>query len=192
MQDSLGARFEDALVYATRLHGSQLRKGTQIPYVAHLLAVASLVLEAGGDEDEAIAALLHDGPEDQGGLETLQEIHRRFGKRVERIVSECSDTFALEKPPWEERKRTYLKHLENVAPSTLLVSCADKVHNARAILTDFNEIGESLWERFRGGRNGTLWYYRSLVTKFREVAEPPPLVDELDRVVSKLEQLAGE
>ncbi len=191
MEKVLTERFEEALVYATQLHDGQVRKGTQIPYISHLLAVASLVLEAGGDEDEVIAALLHDGPEDQGGLETLETIRDRFGERVAGIVSECSDTFDEEKPPWKERKLAYLQHLENASPSTLLVSCADKLHNARAILSDYRADGESLWERFNGKRTGTLWYYRTLAETYGRAGNPPTLLPELKSVVTKLEELAG-
>lgn len=191
MSTQLSARFEDALVYATRLHGEQRRKQTSIPYVSHLLSVAGLVLEAGGDEDEAIAALLHDGPEDQGGLETLEVIRVRFGERVATIVEACSDTFEQQKPPWKARKLAYLSHLEVASPSTLLVSCADKLHNARSILSDYRLVGEPLWERFGGGRDGTLWYYRALVLSYSSAVPPPPLLAELERVVSELEALAG-
>ncbi len=187
---ALGVRFEQALVYATRLHGDHYRKGGTIPYVAHLLAVAGLVLEAGGDEDEAIAALLHDGPEDLGGRQTLAEIRQRFGERVAAIVEGCTDTFEHPKPPWRRRKEAYLAHLQEASPSVRLVSVADKLHNARSILADYRELGEGLWGRFHGGRQGTLWYYRALVTTYRAVG-PMPLVDELDRVVSELERLAA-
>jgi len=146
MDTRLSKRFEDALVYATRLHASQTRKGTDIPYVSHLLAVASLVIEAGGTEDEAIAALLHDGPEDQGGLPTLKEIRDRFGVPVGKIVAACSDTFEQEKPAWHQRKQDYLDHLADATASVRLVSCADKLHNARTILADYRRYGETLWD----------------------------------------------
>lgn len=180
-----------ALLMATGLHAGQFRKGTTIPYVSHLFAVASLVMEAGGDEDEIIAALLHDGPEDQGGEKTLAEIRQKFGARVADIVSDCSDTFEEPKPPWEERKKAYIDHLATVSESTLLVSCADKLHNSRAILTDYRMHGEALWDRFRGGRDGTLWYYRELVNCYRRSKQPPVLVEELDRVVSEIESLTS-
>jgi (p)ppGpp synthase/HD superfamily hydrolase len=186
----LGTRFEDALAYATRLHAPQYRKGTRIPYVSHLLAVASLVLEAGGDEDEAIAALLHDGPEDQGGIATLTEIRARFGDRVAAIVAACSDTFEAEKPAWQARKQAYLDHLSEAAPSVLLVSCADKLHNARAILADYRRHGEVLWERFNGGRDDVLWYYRELARTFGERG-PDVLAVQLARVVDLLHAEAG-
>ena len=187
MEPKLTQRFEEALVYATRLHATQLRKGTDIPYVSHLLAVASLVMEAGGGEDEAIAALLHDGPEDQGGLDTLNEIRARFGERVADIVAACSDTFEAEKPPWKARKQAYLDHLQAADEATRLISCADKLHNARAILADYRRHGESLWDRFNGGREDILWYYTELARIFGTDG-PGALADELARVVEQLER----
>jgi GTP pyrophosphokinase len=188
----LGRRFQEALTYAAELHAHQVRKGTGTPYLAHLLAVTSLALEAGADEDEAIAALLHDAPEDQGGLETLNEIRRRFGERVAAVVAECSDTLEPVKPPWAARKRAYLAGLETASKSALLVSCADKLHNARATLADYRELGEALWPRFRGGREGTLWYYRALVDRYRAAGAPARLLDELERAVVELESVSGE
>lgn len=191
MNGILTERFIEALEFATRLHDIQLRKGSGVPYLAHPLAVASLVLEAGGSEDEVIAALLHDGPEDQGGLETLEEIRLRFGEVVAGIVAECSDSFDLQKPPWKARKLAYLNGLETASQSAILVSCADKLHNARSIVADYRLIGEELWERFRGGREGTLWYYRALVQQFDNRADPPAMFAELSRTVSELEALAA-
>jgi len=182
--------FDDALVYAARLHRRQRRKASGVPYVAHLLAVAALVLEAGGSQDEAIAALLHDAPEDQGGEETLADIRRRFGDTVADIVADCSDTLASPKPPWRPRKEAYLAHLAHAAPSVRLVSAADKLHNARSILRDYRELGEVVWGRFRGGREGTLWYYRTLVDILQSTGDGP-LLDELARTVAELERLAG-
>src|SRR4051812_11562858 len=158
----LGERFANALTIATELHIDQARKGTRVPYIAHLLAVCSLVLEDGGDEDEAIAALLHDAVEDQGGQPTLDRIRAAFGEHVAGIVEACSDATVQPKPPWHERKRAYLAHLETADRSALRVSCADKLHNARAIHRDYTEIGDDLWTRFNAGRADTLWYYRSL------------------------------
>jgi len=190
MSNTLSIRFEEALVYASRLHREQRRKGTRIPYIAHLLAVASLVLEAGGGEDEVIAALLHDGPEDQGGEETLRDIRRRFGDTVAGIVADCSDTFEEIKPPWKARKLSYLEHLATASTETLLVSCADKLHNVRSIVTDYRTLGEALWGRFKGGREGTLWYYRALLEVFRGASRPPVLLGELEIAVAELERLA--
>jgi (p)ppGpp synthase/HD superfamily hydrolase len=187
---TLTARFEEALVYAARLHAGQVRKGTNIPYIAHLLAVAGIALEHGATEDEAIAALLHDAAEDQGGQATLEEIRKRFGDAVAEIVAGCTDSWKIPRPRWRKRKEAYLAHLPEASESVRLVSAADKLHNARSILADYRELGESLWGRFRGGRQGTLWYYRSLVETLRGVG-PPRLVEELDRVVSELECLVS-
>ena len=194
----LSPLFHEALVYAATLHRDQSRKGTQTPYVAHLLGVASLVLEHGGTEEEAIAALLHDSIEDQG-IEHAPEIQRRFGPAVYAIVSGCSDaevTKGAVKPPWRARKEAYVAHVRTAGPSMRLVSAADKLYNARALLSDYREIGEKLWDRFSGGRD-SLWYYRALVTALREgsdCSETAPglrrLVDELERVVSELERAA--
>lgn len=189
MPTQLTDRFRQALDYAFELHASQFRKGTGVPYVSHLLGVTGLVLEDNGDEDEAIAALLHDAVEDQGGAPTLAAIRERFGDRVAEIVSGCSDTDQFPKPPWEERKRAYLLHLEQAGSSVLKVSLADKIHNARDILIAYHVHGPEIWKRFRGGRDGTIWYLRQLVCVFRE-RRPDPFVDELDRVVTTLEGLA--
>ena len=190
MVPMLSPRFDDALVYASQLHRDQVRKGTHIPYVSHLLAVAAIVLEHGGREDEAIAALLHDAVEDQGGSETREAIRERFGEDVAAIVDGCSDTDTLPKPPWDERKKAYVAHVVIASPSVRLVSAADKLHNARAILADYRQLGEPLWDRFNGGRDGTLWYYRALADAFRSV-ESNALSEELDRTVVELEWMAA-
>lgn len=187
---NLSDRFEDALVWATQLHRSQWRKGTPIPYVAHLLGVTSIVLQYGGDEDESIAALLHDAVEDQGGEPILREIERRFGAQVAAIVAGCTDTMAQPKPPWRERKEAHLAHLAVASASVRLVSAADKLHNARAITADYRLFGEALWSRFNGGRSGTLWYYRALVEAFR-AAGAGPLIEELARAVDEMACLAA-
>ena len=153
---NLSPRFEDALVYATQIHAHQHRKGTGIPYVSHLMAVASLVLEHGGTETEAIGALLHDAAEDAGGSGRTEDIRLRFGPDVAAIVEGCSDTDVTPKPPWKERKIAYIEHIAAASDSVRLVSAADKLHNARAILKDYRELGESLWDRFNGGKEGTL------------------------------------
>jgi (p)ppGpp synthase/HD superfamily hydrolase len=183
----LGPRFEDALVYALHAHDGHLRKGSRVPYVSHLLGVCALVLEDGGGEDEAIAALLHDAVEDQGGLERLDDIRSRFGERVAQIVAECSDSFETPKRPWRERKDGYLAHLEEASPEALRVSLADKVYNARTILGDYRQLGDALWERFTASREETLWYYRSLTDEYARL-RPGPLVDELEGVVAELER----
>lgn len=183
------SRFQAAFLMADRLHDGQFRKGTEVRYISHLLAVAGIVMEAGGDEDETIAALLHDSAEDQGGEATLAEIRRCFGDRVADIVAECSDTFEEPKPPWKERKVTYIAHLSEASSSTILVSCADKLHNARAILADYRVHGEALWDRFKVGRDGTLWYYRELCRRYRELPASTGLVNELARTLERLERL---
>jgi len=187
----LSERFNEAFLYASQLHAEQTRKGTTIPYIAHLIAVTAIVLENGGNEDEAIAALLHDSIEDQGGEATRQEIRRRFGETVVEIVNGCTDAEVIPKPPWRARKEAYIAHIRNASPSVRLVSAADKLHNARAILDDYRVLGESLWQRFNGGKEGTLWYYRAMIDAFRSTGTSP-LIEELDRVVSELEQLARE
>ncbi|MGH8400931.1 MAG: HD domain-containing protein, partial [Gammaproteobacteria bacterium] len=141
-------RFNQALSYAEAAHRTQQRKGSGIPYVAHLLAVCALVLEYGGDEDQAIAALLHDAVEDQGGAERLKDIRAKFGDQVADIVAACSDAFTLPKPPWQERKQQYIDALSKHDPTSWLVSCADKLHNASSILRDYESLGDELWSRF--------------------------------------------
>jgi (p)ppGpp synthase/HD superfamily hydrolase len=187
---AMGPRFQEALQYASNLHRRQVRKGTRIPYVSHLLAVASLVMEDGGGEDEAIAGLLHDAVEDQGGRKTLEEIRRRFGEQVAQIVEGCTDADTIPKPPWRERKEKYIAHVRTASREVLRVSAADKLHNARAVLADYRTLGEALWDRFNGGRKGTLWYYRELTSVYKE-AGVGLLAEELDRVVSELERLAS-
>ena len=182
----LGARFERALLFATRKHAGQHRKGTTVPYVAHLLGVASLVLEAGGDEDLAIAALLHDVVEDCGGAPMLKEIRRRFGERVAHVVDGCTDTDLDPKPPWRQRKEDYIGHLRTADADTRLVSAADKLHNVRSIVATYREIGDRVWERFHGKRDGTLWYYRTLLDEFQR-KKSSPLIRELERAVIELE-----
>jgi (p)ppGpp synthase/HD superfamily hydrolase len=186
----LTRRFEQALLFATRKHAGQLRKGTPAPYISHLMGVAGLVLEAGGDEDLAIAALLHDVVEDCGGAPMLKEVRRRFGKRVAHVVAGCTDTDQDPKPPWRERKENYIKHLRTANADVRLVSAADKVHNLRHILTDYREAGEKIWARFNGKRAGTLWYYQTLLKEFRR-RKPNRLVRELARAVKELEAVAG-
>jgi GTP pyrophosphokinase len=181
----LSTKFEQALVYASIVHGGQLRKGTEIPYLAHLLGVASIALEYGANEDEAIAALLHDAVEDAGGSDRLEDIRARFGDDVANIVDECTDAYTIPKPPWKERKEEYISHIFQASRSARLVSASDKLHNARSILKDYRLEGETLWSRFNGGKDGTLWYYRSLVQAFQS-AEDNPLIYELNRVVEEI------
>lgn len=181
-------QFADALAFANEKHADQGRKGSNDPYIGHLLAVCSLVIEDGGSEEEAIAALLHDVAEDQGGEPMLAEVETRFGPTVRRIVAACSDTFETPKPDWNTRKRDYVATMPDKQPDELRVSLADKVHNARSILFDFRKEGDGLWERFRADRRQVLWYYRALADVFVERI-PGPLADELERVVGELETM---
>ena len=181
-------KFEEALIYTSRLHKDQVRKGTHTPYITHLFAVASIVGENGGTEDEVVAALLHDAPEDQGGEATLEDIRARFGAEVAEIVAGCTDTYEDPKPPWRERKERYLDHLASAPDSVRLISSADKLHNARSVLSDYRILGEDLWTRFNGKREGTLWYYRAVADTLQGEG---PVAEELDRVVTEMEDLAG-
>lgn len=186
---SYGEKFEEALLYAARLHRDQTRKGTNAPYVTHLLAVAAIVGENDGTEDEVVAALLHDAPEDQGGKERLEDIRTRFGEVVAEIVDGCVDAYGEPKPAWRPRKERYVERMASAPYSVRLVSSADKLHNARAILADLRAVGDDLWERFTGGKEGTLWYYRALVEAYAATGSNPVL-EELDRVVQEIEALA--
>jgi hypothetical protein len=183
---SLGPRFDRALALARELHAAQDRKGTEIPYMSHLMGVASLVLEDGGDEDEAIAALLHDAVEDQGGDQTLGRIRQLFGKRVAAIVQACSDTDATPKPPWRQRKEAYIAHLRDpeLPAGTIRVSLADKLHNARSILFDMR-AGHDVFARFSARRGDQCWYYKELARTFADLSDSP-MVAELQRVVDEL------
>jgi (p)ppGpp synthase/HD superfamily hydrolase len=185
----LSGQFSKALVYAELKHHNQVRKGGDIPYIGHLLAVAGLVINDGGSEAQAIAALLHDAVEDQGGPPTLEEIRAAFGEDVARIVDECSDTDEVPKPPWLDRKRTYIDHLSHVGEDTLLVSVADKLDNARSMLRDYHQHGPKLWERFnRKNPQDHLWYYTELLAAFRKRGLDSWMVDELGRVVDELKR----
>ena len=189
--------FGNALKFAARLHAKQTRKGSDTPYISHLLAVAAITLEHGATESEAIAALLHDAVEDQGGQETLVEIRRRYGKRVARIVAACSDTDQLPKPPWRERKDAYIEHLQTAPYSVRLVVAADKLHNARHLLAGYRIRQDELWSDFKGGRDGTLWYYDAVVESLKAAAQPDEdrlkaIIDEIDRTLTTFEQVVAE
>jgi (p)ppGpp synthase/HD superfamily hydrolase len=186
----LGPRFVRAFTFAAEKHKGQMRKASTIPYITHLMGVASLVLEAGGDEDLAIGALLHDVVEDCGGAPMLKEVRRRFGKRVAKVVDGCTDADTYPKPPWRERKEKYIRHLKSADADTKLVSAADKLNNVRSILSDYRVIGESVWSRFNGGRDGTLWYYRALLDVFLQ-HERNRITRDLELAVNDLESLAG-
>ena len=160
-----------------------------MPYISHLLSVAGLAIEYGANEDEAIAALLHDAVEDQGGAAAREEIRRRFGDNVVAIVDGCSDAETTPKPPWKERKEAHVAELAHASPSVCLVVAADKLDNARSLLHEYRRRGEALWDFFHGGREGTLWYYRAMVEALK-LSGVGPLVEELDRTVAELERLA--
>ncbi len=179
-------RFEEALVYATQLHAQQVRKISGVPYVSHLLSVAALVLEDGGSEDEAIAALLHDAIEDQGGAATGKVIRQKFGDKVADIVESCTESDVVPKLPWEERKQRYIENICHSSPEVLRVALADKVHNARSNLVEWRLYGEKAWNREQ--RQRTLWFYRSVI-EVAQTLKNSSLVEELKRVVKQLEAL---
>lgn len=182
----LGDRFVDAFAYAVRLHARQARKGTAIPYMTHLMAVCSLVLEDAGDENQAIAALLHDGPEDQGGQRVLDEIRRRFGDEVAVLVDGLSDTLVDPKPEWRSRKEAYLARLEHEPISVLQVSLADKLHNLRSVAVDQAAVGEALWDRFNAGRDDQEWYYGALLDVFERTIPDSRNLPEFRRLVGEV------
>ena len=187
---TLSRRFDEAFVYAHEVHGSQIRKGNGVPYIGHLIGVASIVIDDGGTEDEAIAALLHDAPEDRGGRPRLDDIRARFGDAVAAIVEDCTDSWTVPKAPWAERKQRYAEHARTLGASSLRVSAADKVHNGYAILRDLRNVGDQVWERFNASADDILAYYQSLVRAYRD-AGGGRLVDELDRIVRAIEREMG-
>jgi (p)ppGpp synthase/HD superfamily hydrolase len=191
MATELGARFATALVFAWEHHREQRRKASGAPYLGHLLGVAALVIDDGGSEDEAIAALLHDAIEDAAEPERVRhEIESRFGEEVVRIVVACSDSFEQPKRPWIERKRAFVDALHDLDPSVARVATADKLQNARALVAEVRSDGPAVFELFNGGRDGTLWYYRAVADRLSTVA-PGPLADDLVRAVDELEALAS-
>ncbi len=183
----LSIRFEQALVYAAQLHAKQVRKSGNIPYISHLLSVTALVLENDGDEDEAIAALLHDAVEDQGGAETRAAILKQFGERVVEIVDGCTEPFTVPRLPWRDRKLQYIEQMRHASPSVLRVSIADKLHNARSILADCDREGDAVWQKFNGGKEDTLWFYHKLLEVYQQRGSDF-LNLELERVISRLEE----
>lgn len=185
----LSTAYRDALGYAFDLHRTQERTRSGVPYVAHLIGVSSLTLEYGGDEEQGIAALLHDSAEDQGGEATLREIETRFGPRVARIVRACTDALETPKPPWRDRKERYLQHLKTTAAEAQLVAACDKLYNLRAIVGDYRHEREAVWSRFSGGREGVLWYYTELTRTFTLHSG---VVEELQRTLQQLNTLLGE
>jgi len=190
-QRILGSRFQDAVLLALQIHGGDLRKSTTIPYVSHLFSVCALVLEDGGDEDEAVAALLHDMLEDHPKEITKSEIERLFGERVADIVQLCTDTppgyKGGPKPPWRKRKAAYVERIREAAYPRCRVALADKLHNVRTIVNDYRKIGNKIWARFKATKEDQLRYHRSLVEAFREASAPAYLINELDSLVTELE-----
>lgn len=189
-------RFDDAFLYASALHRNQARKSSGTPYLAHLMAVAAIALEHGATEDEAIAALLHDAVEDQGGPPVLAEIQRRFGDEVADIVAGCTDTDQIHKPSWWPRKERFVERLATAPYSVRLVVAADKLHNVQSVLADYRLLHERLWSRFTGGKDGTLWFYRAVGDALRQAATPDEpelnrLLDEIERNVRELERLVN-
>ena len=183
-------RFSIAVAFANSLHCHQRRKGNGCPFIAHLLAVASLVIEAGGSEDECIAALLHDAVEDQGGSPTAIEIRRRFGDRVADIVEACTEDPAWG-TTWIKRKSAAIRNVASADASALLVISADKLHNARSLAAAYRKLGDRVWQRFHGGREGTLWYFRAMTDSIAR-AGGSPLQGELEHAVRDLEGLASD
>lgn len=181
----------DAFSLAESLHRGQLRKCTRIPYLYHLLSVASLVGEYGGNDQQVAAALLHDAAEDQGGSETLEIIEAQLGFEVAAYVRACSDSTASPKPPWRARKEAFIVQIRGMAPEAKLIVAADKLHNTLSLLRDYRQVGEALWERFNGGRDGTLWYYPT-VTQALEASWAHPILVELRNAVDGLLALASE
>jgi (p)ppGpp synthase/HD superfamily hydrolase len=186
----LGPRLQRAFRYAAEKHAGQTRKQTAVPYLSHLMAVASLVLEAGGGEDMTIAALLHDVVEDCGGMARLREVRKQFGPRVAKMVEGCTDSYVIPKPEWLQRKKDYLRELKHADSETRLVSASDKLHNVRTILADYRVQGENVWKRFTGKREGTLWYYRALSDEYQR-RSPNRITHELEIAVSELERAVG-
>lgn len=189
-RETLDDLFAEALQYAWQLHRRQKRKMADTPFFAHLMSVGGLVLDYGGGQAEAIAALLHDAVEDQGGLETLEEIRRRFGDRVAAIVEGCTDSFQQPKPPWRERKERFLARLAEASDSVRLVCAADKIHNLRSLVRAYQKHGEAIWSAFRGGREGTLWYYRAVLEVLQK-GRPLSIVQEFAEAAAQLERLVS-
>ena len=178
----LSIQYYRAFEYANTWHRDQARKSTTLPYILHPMGVASLVLEAGGDEEQAIAALLHDVPEDCGGEERLTEILEMFGPRVEAMVRGCSDSLVAEKEdkaPWRERKQAHIDHVATADMDTLIVTAADKVHNGRAIATDLQTIGNEVWNRFNASREDIIWYYSTFYSELDKRGVTPALLNPL-------------
>ena len=184
-------RYLEAYVYCYKLHKKQTRKGSNIPYFTHLSSVSNLIIENNGTTTQAIAGLLHDAVEDQGGAKTLAVIKRKFGPKVAKIVDQCSDTTIKPKPPWKTRKIRYIKDIKTKTQDTLLVSLCDKYHNANCILSDYQKVGEEIWDRFTASKQETFWYYESLYKEFKKylknhlelIKAYKNTVDEMKRII---------
>ena len=183
-------RLVDAFAAARRLHATHVRKGTGTPYLTHLMAVAALVAEYGGDEDQVVAALLHDAVEDQGGRKTLESIRDEFGETVAFYVESCSESDTQPKPPWRERKEAFLSRLAEAGPEVRLICAADKLHNARSMSRDLRTAGNALWQRFNGGRDGTLWYMQEALNTLAE-GWSHPILAELAHALASLRKAAS-
>jgi (p)ppGpp synthase/HD superfamily hydrolase len=183
----LSPKFEEALILANRIHADQTRKDSGAPYLSHILGVTALVLEDGGTEEEAIAALLHDAAEDHGGEEMLSTIREKFGEKLEQIVRECSDTLEMPKPPWKGRKEQHLDELKTALPETIRVMLADKVYNARNLQRSLEKSGPQTWDNFKGGREGTLWYFRQMHTLLSQFCSGY-MIDEFSRLIDLIEE----
>ena len=195
LEGTLSPRMDEALELAIRLHGHDTRKKCKVPYLAHVLNVCALVIQDGGDEDEAVAALLHDALEDKPGEITVGEIQARFGGKVAGIVTLCTDTVegfkGGDKGPWRERKERYLNAVRHHDPALLRVTVADKIDNARAIIFDHKHVGEQIWKRFNAGRDDQMWYYGAAIQVYRDVGFKGPLLEELEALVEELKLLSG-
>ena len=185
----MSERFVGAVEFANELHGDQIRKGTTVPYISHLLIVSGIVLQHGGSEDEAIGALLHDTVEDCGGKPVMDRIHKRFGDKIVDLVDGCSEKDIQPKPPWLERKKSYIENIKSSTPSVRLITCADKIHNASSIILEYRKVGEKVWDRFKGNKTETLWFYSSFIEAMQAAGENRPILNELILVVNELEEL---
>lgn len=184
----LSPKFEKALSFATQLHATQYRKGSKAPFITHLLSVCAIILEDGGTEDEAIAGLLHDAVEDQGGLKTLEAIKNTFGERIAQIVLECSETHLSPKPPWKERKVQSLAKMKQISDSAIRVVLADKVHNSQSLIREHQKYGTIIWNNFKAGREGTVWYFNQVCAVLNERTNSE-LIHELKLAVNRIEVL---
>ncbi len=183
-------KLAEAFRLAHELHHGQCRRGSEVPYITHLMAVAAIVGEHGGGEDQVVAGLLHDAVEDQGGQQTLELIRSQFGSRVAVLVEGCSDTDVQPKPPWLERKRAFVAAMRHADPQLRLIIAADKLHNTQTILRDLDAVGETVWKRFKGGKEGTLWYYQQMFDALSD-GWSHPILDEIGFTLKRLVRKAN-